>query len=158
MKDKYRILEGVCVAALVVFVACLFVMNTGGTDKDIEDIAQPVCAAAELGVMEVRTVSEAAGVFDFSPDIADGTVYYASENVMDVSELLIVKLCDKADAPALEAAIRKRVEDQKALYKNYAPQQYSLLQNCIIEVSGNTVFYCTAENAPAFYDAFKQAL
>ena len=50
------------------------------------------------------------------------------------------------------------IANQKNLYKNYAPEQYALLEDSILEVSGNTLFYCTATNADALYDAFRKAL
>ena len=44
------------------------------------------------------------------------------------------------------------------LYKNYAPQQFALLENCIIDSNGNTLFYCTSKNAEKYYKEFKSNL
>ena len=77
---------------------------------------------------------------------------------MNVSEILIVKLNDRSDAPALKEAVENRVKEQQELYKNYAPDQYSLLTNSIVEVKGNVLFYCTGTNAGEAYEAFKKAL
>ncbi len=77
---------------------------------------------------------------------------------MDVSELLVVKLKDAEDAEEFRGAVETYIANQKNLYKNYAPEQYALLEDSILEVSGNTLFYCTATNADALYDAFRKAL
>ena len=77
---------------------------------------------------------------------------------MDVSELLIVKLNDAEDAESFRTAVETYIANQKNLYKNYAPEQYALLEDSILDVSGNTLFYCTAKNADALYDAFRTAL
>ena len=88
----------------------------------------------------------------------EGIAYYSNDSVMDVSELLIVKLNSADDASEFKTAITNRVTDLQNTYKNYAPDQYALLQDCTIKTSGNTVFYCTASNADELYDAFKKAL
>ena len=85
-------------------------------------------------------------------------MYYENSDIMDVSGLLVVKVKDPEDAEEVRAAVETYIANQKNLYKNYAPEQYALLENSILEVSGNTVFYCTAKNADALYDAFKKAL
>lgn len=145
-------------AALVAFIILLCTVRSGGTQKPIQDVAAPVVAALEPSQMSEKTNADIAKAFAFDTDKAEGIVYYANDNIMDVSELVIVKLIDKTDAPEFKALIEKRVTDQENLYKNYAPAQYALLKDSIIAVSGNTVFYCTAKNADVLYEAYQKAL
>ena len=154
----FKLKEGILTALLVVFIAFLFIRASGGTDKPMAEIAPPVLAELESAGLTEKTAIEAAKVFVYDRDKAAETVYSANESVMDVSEVLMIKLADSADAQEIKAAIEKRVEEQKNLYKSYAPQQYALLERCVIQVSGNTVFYCTAENADRAYDTFKNQL
>lgn len=156
--DNYSIAEIICAVALVVFIAVLFIVNSGGTNKSIDQISTPVVKVMDVSEMTQKTAAVAGTVFEFDRTKAEGIVYYDNDNVMNVSELLIVKLNDEADAQEFKTAIEKRVEKQKALFKSYAPDQYDLLNNSVIEVSGNTVFYCTAKNADDVYHAFKKAL
>ena len=161
MRDRrraYKHLEALCVALLFLLIAGISLSNSGGTDKTVDELAAPVLRVLDTSGMTRRTPSEAAGVFGFDRSKEEGAVYYSNDNVMDVTELLIVKLCDRSDAAAFASAIEERVENQKNLYQNYAPEQYSLLENSVIEVSGNTVFYCTAKNADEVYETFKRAL
>ena len=156
--DKFTTLEIICVAALAVFINVLLVVNSGGTTKTVEEVAAPVTQVMDVSKMTKKTPAVAGTVFEFDRAKAEGIVYYDNDNVMNVSELLIVKLHDEADAAEFKSAVEERVEKQKALFKSYAPDQYALLNNSVIEVSGNTVFYCTAKNADDVYHAFKKAL
>lgn len=158
MSKKYRIIELILVVLLIGFIVYLFIAGSGGTDKRVKEIAEPVLKVSDISAWSKKTAADASKVFGFETDKEEGILYYANDNIMDVSELLIVKLKDKNDAPAFKAAIEQRVTNQENLFKNYAPDQYSLLKDCIIEVSGNTVFYCTSKDADAFYEAFKKAL
>ena len=155
---KYLIAELLCVAALITFIVLICVSRSGGTDKKISDVAAPVVKTMEKNQMTKKTNADAVKAFKLDLSLTDGVVYYANNNVMDVSELLIVKLKDKSDAPDLKEKVDLRVSEQKKLYKSYAPKQYSLLENSITETSGNVLFYCTAENAVSLFEKFKEAL
>ncbi len=157
-RKKYVFLELLCVAALAAFIVLLCTYRSGGTQKEIGEVAAPVAKLAQEAEMSEKTNADIAKTFGIDAQLAEGMVYYANDNIMDVSEVLLVKLKDTGDASAVKALIEQRVADQKNLYKNYAPAQYALLGECIIEVSGNTVFYCTAKNADAIYEAYKKAL
>ncbi|MBQ2015613.1 MAG: DUF4358 domain-containing protein, partial [Clostridia bacterium] len=132
--------------------------RSGGTEKPVGDVASPVLATLEKGQMTEQSNADAAKAFGFDLSKAEGLVYYENEDIMDVSELLIVKLNDAEDAESFRTAVETYIANQKNLYKNYAPEQYALLEDSILDVSGNTLFYCTAKNADALYDAFRTAL
>ena len=157
-RKLYPLLEVLCVAALIAFITFLVLSRSGGTEKPVGDVASPVLATLDKGQMTEQSNADAAKAFGFDLSKAEGLVYYENEDIMDVSELLIVKLNDAEDAESFRTAVETYIANQKNLYKNYAPEQYALLENSILEVSGNTVFYCTAKNADALYDAFKKAL
>lgn len=159
MKHKYYVvIEVLCVLALLAFMAGMILSRSGGTDKPLDEVAKPVLSQLKEGQMTARSNGEAEENFGFDLSKAESVVYWSNEDIMDVSELLMVKVKDEADAEAFRAAVEKHIADQKNLYKNYAPKAYALLEDSILEVSGNTVFYCTATNAPALHDAFKTAL
>ncbi|MBQ6019055.1 MAG: DUF4358 domain-containing protein [Clostridia bacterium] len=158
LKNQYRLYEWICVAALAVFVVLMLVFSSGGTGKSVRELTAPVTKLSEATPLVERTAPEAAAAFGFDLTLTEGVLYYENEDIMNVSEILIVKVNDKSDAPEIKQAVERRVKEQAELYKNYAPDQYSLLQKSIVEVKGNTVFYCTGTNAGDVYDAFKKAL
>lgn len=157
-RKLYPLLEVLCVAALIAFITFLVLSRSGGTDKPVGDVAAPAVKLLEEGQMDKKTNADAAKAFGFDLSKTDGLVYYENSDIMDVSELLIVKLNDAEDAESFRAAVETYIANQKNLYKNYAPEQYALLEDSILDVSGNTLFYCTAKNADALYDAFRTAL
>jgi len=157
-RKLYPLLEVLCVAALIAFITFLVLSRSGGTEKPVGDVASPVLATLEKGQMTEQSNADAAKAFGFDLSKAEGLVYYENEDIMDVSELLIVKLNDAEDAEGFRTAEETYIANQKNLYKNYAPEQYALLEDSILDVSGNTLFYCTAKNADALYDAFRTAL
>ena len=157
-RKLYPLLEVLCVAALIAFITFLVLSRSGGTEKPVGDVASPVLATLEEGQMTEQSNADAAKAFGFDLSKAEGLVYYENEDIMDASELLIVTQNDAEDAEGFRTAMETYIANQKNLYKNYAPEQYALLEDSILDVSGNTLFYCTAKNADALYDAFRTAL
>ena len=155
---KYIVLELICVAALVLFVIWYSTSNEGGTEKSVKEITEPVVEMLADSTMVKKGTSDAVKAFGIDPDGTEGILYWAAEDVMDVSEILIIKLADGTDAEPFKAAVEKRVADQENLYKNYAPDQYAVLQDSIIEISGNVLFYCASPDAASLYGTFKNAL
>ncbi len=156
-KTLYRVLELLCVAALIAFIVALFLTRSGGTDKDLGDVSAPTISQLPDG-MEALSNAEAAKTFGLDLDKVESLAAFEDPDIMDVSELLLVKLNDEKDMPACREAVEKHIADQKNLYKSYAPEQYALLSDSVLETRGNLLFYATAQNADALYDAFRNAL
>ncbi|MBQ9531301.1 MAG: DUF4358 domain-containing protein [Eubacterium sp.] len=157
-KNKYLYLEILCVIVLLIFIIVLCISRSGGTKKSIEEISSPVIKVLQDNQMSKKTNADAIKAFGFDLSKTDGIVYYENENIMEVSEMVIIKLKDSNDAQEFKTLIEKRVEERKNLYKSYAPEQYALLNDCIIESSSNAIFYCTAKNADKLFEIFKNSL
>ncbi len=159
MKYKnYLIYEVLCVIALFFFIVWICATHSGGTEKSVDEVAAPVINVMTQDQMARKSNADASKAFGIDIDKTEGIVYYANDNVMDVTEMLIVKLNDSGDTGEFKEAIQNRVTDRKNLYKNYAPEQYALLEDSVIKINGNIVFYCTAVNSDALYEAYKKAL
>lgn len=158
IKKRYTVAEIICVILLLGFIVFLFIWHSGETKKTADELAAPVLEITDASEMTKKSEEDAAEAFGFDLSKTEGVVYYRNDNIMDVTELLVVKLNDKADAAEFKAAVESYVTDRKNLYKNYAPQQYALLESCIIDSSGNALFYCTSDNAEKYYKEFKSNL
>ena len=81
-------------------------------------------------------------------------VYLMPSSTMEVSELLIVKVKNEAQADAIESAVNNRVETQENSFKDYAPEQYAVLQNSSVLIKGNYVFYVVSDNVEDMKNEF----
>ena len=77
---------------------------------------------------------------------------------MDVNEILIVKVKNENDIQLLEDAIDKRVENQGNIFKDYAPEQYSIIQDYELYVKDNIVLFLISKNSEQIKKNFKDAL
>jgi hypothetical protein len=96
--------------------------------------------------------------YGLNPNDYEGVVLYAPEDNMDANELLIVKLKDTSQSEEVEAAIQERLETQKKSFDGYGAVQTQLLNNSILKVKGNFVFYMVGENAAEAESVFLSAI
>ena len=77
----------------------------------------------------------------------DSFAYYASDSIMTVDELLIIKLKEGAKADSITEKIETRVKDKQVLFEGYAPEQSALLKNYVLSAKNGFVFYAVGEGA-----------
>ena len=69
-----------------------------------------------------------------------------------------MKLADTSQAEEVEAAVQTRVENQENSFEGYGVEQYQLLQEHVLSVQGNYVFFMVHENAQEAQTAFLNSL
>ncbi|MCD7867813.1 MAG: DUF4358 domain-containing protein, partial [Clostridiales bacterium] len=142
---------------LVVFIARDLQGDTV-SDAPMAEVQAAVVSAAGYGdavPAENRMVKRYYGlnVQDY-----DGVVLYAPEDNMDANELLLVRLADVSQSEDVEAAILERQQTQLNSFEGYAAEQTKLVQDYVLEIRGNYIFYMVGENVAQAQEAFLSCL
>lgn len=157
MKKYMTIVKGVLILGLLVFIA-FDLRGEKSSNAELEDVRDAVLTAAgytDTAPAENRVVKRFYGL---NPKDYEGVVLYAPEDNMDAHELLLVKLADESQSEAVEAAIMERLETQKNSFEGYGAEQTKLLNNYVLQVKGNYIFYMVGENAAKAEEAFVSSL
>lgn len=157
MKRYMTIVKGVLILGLLIFIA-LDLRGEKTSDADLEDVRTAVLSAAgftDMSQAENRMVKRFYGL---NPKDYDGVILYAPEDNMDANELLLVKLADESQSQEVEAAILERLETQKNSFDGYGAEQTKLLNNYVLQIKGNYIFYMVGENAAKAEEAFVSSL
>lgn len=120
-------------------------------------------AAALLAVTDVSALHECKNAefkreFLLNPNDYDGVAYYASDSIMEVRELLVVRLADEQQGEALAERIRGRVQDKIALFDGYAPEQEALLDGYVLEHTRGFVLFAVCDEPEAVRQTFRDHL
>lgn len=73
--------------------------------------------------------------------------YYGHESIMESGKVLLIKLNNEESGNSIVSAIDKKNNELKKLFQSYAPDQYTLLNDCILEQKGNYILYVVSEDA-----------
>ncbi len=88
----------------------------------------------------------------------DSLVYYTGTYIMDVDEILIVKLAEDSQSEELTAVINERLDKLKQSFENYGIDQYALLNHSILDVQGNYLLFVIHPEAALADRGFRDSL
>lgn len=144
--NKHRVFEIICVVFLVCFIAVIS-REDSYSDKTVAEVKEAVSTEVnmeDLSSFKKNKVKEEFGI-DFEG--VDSFAYYASESIMTVDEVLIIKLQEGVKADSIMEKIESRVKDKQVLFEGYAPEQSALLKNYVLANKNGFVFYAVGEKA-----------
>ena len=142
--NKHRIFEIICVVLLICFI--FFISREEPySDKSVRDVVDAV--SAEINVEELKSYekNKIQEEFDIEFQDIDSYAYYASDSVMNVEELLVIKLKEGAKADNITEKIEQRVKDKQVLFEGYAPTQSAMLKNYVLIYQKGFIFYAVCD-------------
>ena len=142
--NKHRIFEIICVVLLICFI--FFISREEPySDKSVRDVVDAV--SAEINVEELKSYNKnkIQEEFDIEFQDIDSYAYYASDFVMNVEELLVIKLKEGAKADNITEKIEQRVKDKQVLFEGYAPEQSAMLKNYVLIYQKGFIFYAVCD-------------
>ena len=154
---SYRWKEWLCVILLVVFVFAI-TANRSNSAAEAETVFDAVLQTMEEPELKRQKESAFKKAFGFETGSFEGVCYAASDDVMDVREVLVVQLKSADDADLLMERIEARVQERITLFDGYAPEQAALLQKSAVRRKGNFVLFVVCEKPAYAVRAFLKAL
>lgn len=85
-------------------------------------------------------------------------IYYRSTEALAVTELFILKVNEITDLNHVQSTLEKRVKMQKNIFESYGPSQIKELENVIIKIKGNYIFYCVNNEPEPYLEVFKDVI
>jgi len=155
--NKMRIKEGICVAVLFVFILLLLTQNKQSTAEP-QQVFDAITASIDVSTLEDCTAKRFKKEFGFDAQAFEDVRFLASDDIMEVRELLLVKLSQETEAQPLIDKIKARVEDKGELFAGYAPEQSGYLESYVLLQRGGYVLYLVSDKPDDAVRAFKKAL
>lgn len=144
--NKHRVFEIICVVFLVCFIAIISREDTY-SDKTVAEVKEAVSTEVNMEVLSSFKKNKVKEEFGIDFEGVDSFAYYASESIMTVDELLIIKLQQGVKADSIMEKIESRIKDKQVLFDGYAPEQSALLKTYVLANKNGFVFYAVGENA-----------
>lgn len=154
---KYRIAEIICIVILVVFIGVLSREETA-SDKTVSEVAKAVSSAVDTKGLKKQSELQIKKELSLSSDSYDGFYFIRSDEIMDVREIIIIKLKDNQSSDEAIKKITKRVEEKKTLFEGYAPEQSAMLQSYVLKQKAGFIFYAVTDENETALSAFNKIL
>ncbi len=158
MKKKLiRLGEIICTLCLAVFIVftCSGDKKSTVPFKDVHKAVASVCDLEGLINGDVLSIKKQFSLD--TEDIAD-FVYYHSESVMDVRELLIIRV----DELSLQEAFKERIEDyaenKQQIFESYAPREEEMLASHLLTSEDGYILFYVGNETQAVNSEFAKAV
>lgn len=124
-----------------------------------KEIGEKISQAIDLSQMKEGDSKKLAKLYDIAEeDVEDFFLLTAPSNIK-ADELAIIKVKDKNKVDSVKEKVEKRVENQSTSFKDYLPEEYSLIENHVLEVKDNYIFLSISKDSEKakeiFYESFK---
>lgn len=157
VKDhRYSAARLALVAALVLFALSALRQDRA---RSLDFAAVSARMAAETAGQDVSAL-DANGFqsrLGIAPEGVGDWLYYASDAVMDVTELLAAR-GEPAQLDRLQAAVEDHLAAQLEGFRNYGPEQVALLERAILWQRGGCLFFAVSERADQWERVFLSCL
>lgn len=154
----FTLLRIVLVAALVAAIVFYVFLRNRESTVPASDVFKKVEQTVKTEKMEKTTDRYFKKYYGLNAADYDSVLYYAPVSNMDAEELLVIKLKNSDQADAVTDAILKRQSDKEQSFEGYAPEQYALAQDYILDVQGNYILFVVDPKAEEIDNAFAGAL
>ena len=141
-----RIKQLIVIACLLGFI--LFISHRDFyKDVNIDSIKFSVSKDETVNCMEEFGASRIKRDYGFNINDFGEAFYYGYESVMECDKVMVIKLNDGTDGKEILSAVKDKNDELKKLFQSYAPDQYTILNNCVLEKKGKYIIYIVSEKA-----------
>ncbi|MBE6775622.1 MAG: DUF4358 domain-containing protein [Ruminococcaceae bacterium] len=153
MMSKAGLCQLVCIILLAAFIGFSF-FGEENTVKTADEIAAEVTEGMNLDGLERFDSERLLSQLGVSGENFESFVYYGSEDIMDVREILVIKAGEDCDTDSVTSLLVKKAEEKYNTYKDYDPVASALLEKRVIQVSKGAIIYMVHDDASVGLDAF----
>lgn len=155
--DFLKTTQIVLIALFLVYIGALLAMK-GDSRTPFDRMEAIVTEAAEDKTMVKADGSVLRHYYGINASDYEGVLLLVKEGMMEVDELLLVKLKSPEQAETIEAAVEKRRGERKESFEGYGAEQTRLIEDSVTEIRGNYVLFVIGDNAQQIHKAFMKGL
>ena len=126
-------------------------------NPSVDEILAKVKGATDISQMPEIDGEKLKMLYDIDAADLEGFKVYIAPSNIKADELAIIKVKDEKKVTEIKDKVAKRVENQSASFKDYLPEEYSLIQNHVLKTQGNYVFLTISKDAEKMEAAFDEA-
>lgn len=146
------------VVLLIIVYVVILMQRAGGTTKDYESIEEAVVSAIDQEALEEVNELGFKKSYGLAEADYDGVLLYSSASSMQADEVLLVKVKNADQMSMVQQAVEERVESRQNDFEGYAPDQAELLNNHVLVIRGDYLFFAVSAEAEQYRDAFVNSL
>lgn len=156
--EKYGVRAGMA-ACLLAFVLLIIpaVMEESPSSTPFDTVVQKTLENVDASVYPAQDAAYVRQALGLNVQDYEGLYFGRQDDGMKAEEVLIVKFAPD-QKESLEQAVEARIEARKTAFENYAPEAAALMEQAVVDIHPNYLFYGTGEAAGRMAGQFGSVL
>lgn len=141
---------------LIVLLGISSVLRVKVKDVDIKEIMSSIESICDFSNLNVGSSKDLKRIYGINTDdIEDFRIYTPMSN-MNSDKLLLIKVKNEDDTETIEKKIQEITKKQGSTFKDYAPDQYALIESKLLYVKGKYCILFIGKDIENASEAFKK--
>ena len=130
------------------YLLAVMLMLTAGHSKvvPISKIKETMTAIPSVTELTEKDMNDAAKTFGFDAGLVDEGIYYSVDDIMNVNELLIVRVEDDDNREIVADAVNQYLKEKTDSFDGYGTNQFGLLSSAVTTGKGTYYFFGVSED------------
>lgn len=160
---RKRRMDGIDVAKygilllLIIYITCL-IRNEGTNTVLVDTIESKILERIPVERMSKATNQDLKKYYGLNASDYDGVFLYIPDDVMSVSEVLVVRVKDKSQIEVIESSMKQRLDTQKTSFEGYGAEQTKLIKSAIVKSKGYYVLMVVSPEAEQVETIFLECI
>jgi hypothetical protein len=143
-KNAYRIVIFIVFTFMfITFQGCSIIQTK---NPRVSDIIGNIKGITDLSLMNEGDKSKLRKLYNLNAADLEEFKLYAPKTNMEAGQILILKAKDQSQIEGIKECIDNEIQRQAASFKEYRPDQYSLIENNVLKVKGKYIFLVVSKD------------
>jgi hypothetical protein len=146
IRSKIGIIISIFIFFTAIISGCSKADKTILKTPEVSQIEESVMKSIDITDMIKLDDKKLERVYEIKPDEVEGYFVYVSTSNIKADEIAVFKAKDANGAEYIKTKIADRMVQLGKSFKDYLPEQYSLIEKNTLEVKGNYVLLVVSKN------------
>lgn len=143
--------------ALLFFMASTAGCSTKSeANTSFKEISDSIIQEADLSDMQAGEGSNLQKLYEIDPDKLENYIIYTPSANIEAEELVLLQVKDVEDMKDIEDKIEKRIASKADSFQEYLPEEYYLVENCVLKTEGEYLLFLVASDADKVGELFEE--
>lgn len=159
IKDVKRISKKFITIMILILISAVLMAGCSKSQDNakspaVKDINEKIKETVDISNMREGDENKLSKLYKINLDDVEEFVLYTAPSNMKSDEIAILKVKDSKNVDSIKEKISQRAAAQAESFKDYAPEEYYLIQKNILKSQGNYILFVVSENVDKIQEVF----
>lgn len=162
--SRATVSKKICISAVLAMMLLLGAVagcsssdQTSSKKPTVDEIVNRIRQSADIKGMRLADGQKLEKLYGIKTERLDGFALYLAPSNIKAEEIAVLKVKDPQDLPDIKKKVEARVAGQAAVFKDYLPEEYYLIEKHVLKTHGSYVLLVISRDAARIAGAFDKA-